>query len=322
MLTPESHHDRRALFQLVRDEMQQEVVGHEAVIRRLAVAGVRHISGGGRVRALLIGPTGSGKSTILRALARALRLPWIEMSAALMSEEGWKGTDLSGHLDVLLRKAFDETENPNAARRLAQRGVVLLDELDKMRVHPTEPGAPRAQHRGKQQSILGLWDGTTISVDAVGPTLEWNTSKTMVVGCGVFEGLDARIPSSGDFAEWGLMPELAERISMGSVFRLRRLTHENLQLVLLMALEEMESAFASFGFRLVVSDTALSMVAATLRKPEFEAGVRAGIGWLKSPCEEALAKMLDDDAPPGSTFTLSPDAVTIPDPPSPKWHDS
>lgn len=322
MLIPETHRDRQTLYTLLRDELKRHIVGQDLILQRLAIAGVRHLSGDGMVRAVLIGPTGSGKSTILRTLVRTLDLPWVECSIALMSEEGWRGVDLSGHLDVLHRKARERADNPLAGRFLAQRGIVILDELDKLRIHPTEEGPSRSQHLGKQQSVLGLWDGGTFSVDGTGPPLEWHASRTMVLGCGVFDGLDARVPSSGDFSEWGLMPELAGRICRGSVLQLEPLRQEELELVLMLGLDDIDAAFASFGYRLAVTDAALSMVAAILQTGEHDAHARAGIGWLVNACERALARLLEEEAPVGTRFTLSPDAVTIPDPPQSRWWDS
>ena len=111
---------------------------------------------------LLDGPTGTGKTFIVKEVAKALDLPLIVRSSTMFSAAGYKGVDLSDMLVALLEKT-------NGNLELAQRGIIVLDEFDKLGGRGDNE---LEMKKAVQQELLTYLSGAKFPVDYNGQTYE------------------------------------------------------------------------------------------------------------------------------------------------------
>ncbi|BGP33707.1 ATP-binding protein [Rhodotorula toruloides] len=108
---------------------------------------------------LLLGPTGSGKSLLVRTLARVLDVPFASAEATSMTSAGYVGEDVENCIARLLEAADGDVEK-------ASRGIVFIDEIDK--ISSSRGLSKDVGGEGVQQALLKMLEGTSINVSEYG----------------------------------------------------------------------------------------------------------------------------------------------------------
>ena len=141
---------------------------------------------------LMLGPTGVGKTALIKALANILQVPFAITDATTMTENGYVGADPESCIQRLLRAA-----DGDVAR--AEMGIVYIDEIDKLACKGEENRSITRDVSGEgvQQALLKIIEGTHVDVLTEGgrhhpmsPTTDVDTSRILFIVGGAFVGID------------------------------------------------------------------------------------------------------------------------------------
>lgn len=140
---------------------------------------------------ILLGGTGTGKTLLVKTIAKMLDVPCYIQDCTKITESGYVGSDVEECIVGLLRSC-----NYDVPR--AQAGIVILDEGDKLAAKGAGPSITRdVSGEGVQQSLLKIVEGDLVGVPPMGgrkhpeqPLVYVDTNNILFILSGAFVGLD------------------------------------------------------------------------------------------------------------------------------------
>ena len=110
---------------------------------------------------LLLGPTGVGKTYLMRCIAKLIGVPFVKADATKFSETGYVGGDVEDLVRDLVKNADGDTE-------LAQYGIIYIDEIDKIASasNVIGGGGRDVSGRGVQINLLKLMEETDVNLQS------------------------------------------------------------------------------------------------------------------------------------------------------------
>lgn len=227
-------------FKKMLDEI---AIGQDELKTTLSVAvynhykRLAHIMSGGEQKikidksnCIICGPSGVGKTLIIKALAKRLGVPCYIADSTSITESGYVGSDVESVLSGLLQSC-------NFDVQAAQMGIVVLDEIDKIAKKQQGPSITRdVSGEGVQQCLLKIVEGNIVGVPPQGgrkhpeqPLIPVDTTNILFIGAGAFVGLNEIIKKDNTNTSIGFSTEPKKENKKDDDFFLDKVSPEYLQ---------------------------------------------------------------------------------------------
>lgn len=186
----------------IKASLDQYVIGQEKAKKVMSVAVYNHYK---RVATdtmdeieieksnmLMVGPTGCGKTYIVKTLAKLLDVPLAIADATSLTEAGYIGDDIESVVSKLLAAADNDVEK-------AEHGIIFIDEIDKI-AKKKNTNQRDVSGEAVQQGLLKLLEGSEVEVpvganskNAMVPMVTVNTKNILFICGGAFPDLEGII---------------------------------------------------------------------------------------------------------------------------------
>ena len=183
----------------IKETLDQYVIGQEKAKKVMSVAVYNHYK---RVATdtmdeieieksnmLMIGPTGCGKTYLVKTLAKLLDVPLAIADATSLTEAGYIGDDIESVVSKLLAAADNDVER-------AEHGIIFIDEIDKI-AKKKNTNQRDVSGEAVQQGMLKLLEGSEVEVpvganskNAMVPLVTVNTRNILFICGGAFPDLE------------------------------------------------------------------------------------------------------------------------------------
>jgi ATP-dependent Clp protease ATP-binding subunit ClpX len=310
----------------IKKHLDEYVIGQEQAKKVLAVSIYNHykrLSDANpqddteieKSNVLMVGETGTGKTLLVKTLARILKVPFCIADATVLTEAGYVGEDVESVISRLYQASDYDLE-------ATQKGIVYIDEIDKIARKGDNPSISRdVSGEGVQQGLLKLLEGTIANIAPEGGRkhpdqkfVKIDTKNILFICGGAFSGIDKIIAkrlntnaigfnnsqnatqthelieqvAPSDLRAFGLIPEIIGRMPM--ITFLQPLDREALKNILLKPKNALIKQYIKLmeidGIKLNFDKKAIELIVS--KAVEFKLGARG----LRTICEKLMLDVM------------------------------